>query len=145
MSQSNGRQTTDVAEVGLFGFPEFHNVSKVAGYAEKGPSLADAIERPIYAAWGNRKVDIGNPMFGPITAIFTPSYVRNMTLIAPIDTGAWEGECNTTDRQNFEQADDVKTCAMVRNESSCNVNTVSSHPICLCLRVVACSLLTDCL
>ena len=27
--------------------------------------------------------------FGPISAIFTPSFVRNMTLIAPIDTGAW--------------------------------------------------------
>lgn len=87
-SPTAGRQTTDVAEVGLFGFPEFHNLSE-AGYQNTAPTYADAIQRPIYTDWSNRKVDVGNPMFGPISAIFTPSFVRNMTLIAPIDTGAW--------------------------------------------------------
>ena len=77
-----------MAEVGLFGFPEFHNLSE-AGFADAAPTYVDAIQRPIYTDWSNRKVDVGNPMFGPISAIFTPSFVRNMTLIAPIDTGAW--------------------------------------------------------
>jgi hypothetical protein len=27
-------------------------------------------------------------MFGPVSAIFSPDFVRNMTIIAPIDTGA---------------------------------------------------------
>lgn len=59
-------------------------------------------------------------MFGEITAIFTPRYVRNMTLIAPIDTGAWEGECNRSMGQGFQRATDDKTCAAVTKESGCN-------------------------
>jgi hypothetical protein len=110
-----------VAEVGLFGFPEFHNLSE-AGYTDGAPTYDDAIQRPIYTDWSNRKVDVGNPMFGSVSAIFTPSFVRNMTLIAPIDTGAWEGECNTTERGQFQEPGDVKICAVVKNESSCNVN-----------------------
>lgn len=115
-----GRQTTDVAEVGLFGFPEFANASESAGYGKATYTLAEAAQRPIYTDFSNRKVDVGNPMFGEISAIFTPSFVRNMTLIAPIDTGAWEGECNQSNSQGFQRATDDKTCAAVTKESGCN-------------------------
>ena len=59
-----------------------------AVYAGGSYTLAEAGQRPVYAAWNSRKVDVGNPMFGSISAIFAPDFVRNMTLIAPIDTGA---------------------------------------------------------
>ena len=39
---------------------------------------------------------VGNPQFGPVSAVFAPAFVRNMTIIAPIDTGAWEAECNSS-------------------------------------------------
>lgn len=32
---------------------------------------------------------MGNPEFGQVSAVFSPNYVHNLTLIAPVDTGAW--------------------------------------------------------
>lgn len=58
-------------------------------------------------------------MFGPISAIFSPDFVRNMTIIAPIDTGAWEGECNSTyGMPGHNPATDPTTCARHKNASS---------------------------
>ncbi len=60
-------------------------------------------------------------MFGPISAIFSPNFVRNMTIIAPIDTGAWEGECNSTGGMpGHNPATDPTTCARHKTASSCD-------------------------
>lgn len=35
-----------------------------------------------------RKVDVGCPMFGNIVVVFATEWVQDMTVIAPMDTGA---------------------------------------------------------
>eukprot|EP01052_Picozoa_sp_SAG31_P013700 SAG31_NODE_831_length_11669_cov_3.410026_3_plen_365_part_00 len=119
------RPATDVAEVGLFGFPEFENVTELSGNLVSY-TLTEAIERPVYTAFNSRKVDVGNPMFGPISAVFAPDFMRNMTLIAPIDTGAWEGECNSSYGGAGLFQPNYNPCAKIETESQCNVWTGTS-------------------
>jgi hypothetical protein len=109
---------SDVAEVNVFGFPAF----KVRGDPNAVP-YAEAVQRPIYTAVNTRKVDVGNPTFGPVSAIFAPGFVRNMTLIAPIDTGAWEGECNKSldgGANAALHADDPGLCNGFRDAAACD-------------------------
>jgi hypothetical protein len=92
------------AEQGLFGFRKFGNCSASnasggGGYARPEclpASLAQAAERPIYTVLNQRKVDVGCPMFGDIAIVFATDWVRPMTVIAPMDTGWWTNNCNTT-------------------------------------------------
>ncbi len=106
-------QITDIVEVGLFGFPAF---------AEKNYTFAESINRPIYTAFNHRKVDVGNPEFGHTSAIFMPSYVRNMTLIAPVDTGAWDPQCNSTLQSKFNRGAGGVDACQADNASTCNDN-----------------------
>ena len=118
------RQTTDVVEVGLYGFPPFSNSSAASYEAPTGSlTFTEAVDRPIYTAYNHRKVDIGNPMFGHVCAVFAPNYVLNMTLIAPADTGAWDPSCNASSeqRQNHNNPGGKEECATMLNQSSCNV------------------------
>jgi hypothetical protein len=57
-------------------------------------SLAEAQQRPLYTALNSRAVDAGNPPFGPIAAVFSNGYARNMTFIGVADSGMWESVCN---------------------------------------------------
>jgi hypothetical protein len=82
-------------EVNAFGFPPFTG-GNATDPGSQPASFAEAQERPIYTALNARAVDAGNPNFGPISAAFAPSYVRNMTFVAPVDTGLWEMICNET-------------------------------------------------
>jgi hypothetical protein len=80
----------DNAEVELFGFRPF---------AEGGNSAArwdEVTQRPIYIAFNQMRLSLGNPIFGPISFVFSPAVVRNMTFVAPVDTGIWEMSCNHT-------------------------------------------------
>eukprot|EP01045_Picozoa_sp_COSAG04_P017681 COSAG04_NODE_1581_length_6253_cov_23.444899_3_plen_92_part_00 len=52
-----------------------------------------------------------------------------MTLIAPIDTGAWEGECNRTNNQQQSAPEDAKVCAVLKNQSACNADD-PAHAVC---------------
>ena len=65
----------------------------------------------------------------PCAAVFSPSFVKNMTLIAPIDTGAWEGECNRTNNQQQSAPEDAKVCAVLKNQSACNADD-PAHAVC---------------
>jgi hypothetical protein len=96
-------QVTDIVEVGLFGFPAFSNKNASSDGATPHYSFAESINRPIYTAFNHRKVDVGNPEFGHASAIFSPEYVRNMTLIAPVDTGAWDPQCNSSLQTRFNR------------------------------------------
>eukprot|EP01052_Picozoa_sp_SAG31_P032354 SAG31_NODE_3540_length_4144_cov_2.714957_4_plen_429_part_00 len=49
--------------------------------------------------------------------MFAPNYVRNMTLIAPVDTGAWDPACNTSLQSKFQREQGSCNAA---NESACN-------------------------
>jgi hypothetical protein len=53
-------------------------------------------QRPIYIAFNQMRLSLGNPIFGPISFVFSPAVVRNMTFVAPVDTGIWEMSCNHT-------------------------------------------------
>ena len=76
------------AEVTIFGCPAF---------AAKEPTWSEASDRLVYGAQNMRRIDTGSaPIFGEIGAIFKPSAVSGLIEIAAMDTGIWEGSCNTT-------------------------------------------------
>ena len=64
----------------MYGFPEFANASSTASYGHASYSYAEAIQRPIYTAMNNRKVDVGNPMFGPVSGERTAACRRSFSL-----------------------------------------------------------------
>ena len=78
------------AEQKLYGFPA------LTGDDNCPRSFVEAANRPIYVAFNQLKIDVGNPNFGDITAVFRRDYVRNMTVIAAVDTGLWEMTCNAS-------------------------------------------------
>jgi len=56
---------------------------------------SEASDRLIYVANNMRQVDTGNSLFfGNISAVFRTGKIRDNVLIAPVDTGIWEGSCN---------------------------------------------------
>jgi len=78
----------DQAETGLFGCP-----------AAKGSAATwdEASSQLIYVAHNIRQSDFGSaPNFGDVTAVFNRAYVKDMVLIAPMDTGLYERNCNRT-------------------------------------------------
>jgi hypothetical protein len=77
----------DAMETGPFHMKEFANGRSPA-------SLDEAAQRPVYTAFNDRLVDAGNPHFGDICMVFSPDYVRPMTIVAPMDTGLWVMLCN---------------------------------------------------
>lgn len=82
------------AEVGIFGCAPF-----AAGPDQ--PTWDEAADRLIYVALNLRQRDTGNSdHFGEVSAIFRRSSVDPLVLIAPVDTGIWEGSCNATDPAN---------------------------------------------
>lgn len=54
-----------------------------------------ASDRLIYVAHNLYQADTGsNPNFGDVTIIFSNEYVKEMVLIAPMDTGRWSMSCD---------------------------------------------------
>lgn len=88
----------DLAEVGLFGYPPFPGV--VEGSGDLPATFALASDRPTYTALNLWRNSVGNPKFGPVSAVFSPSYTHNMTFVLPVDSGLWEGSCNRSHRQH---------------------------------------------
>lgn len=77
------------AETGLFGCP--NPVGSSTTWEEASSQL-------IYVAHNMRRSDFGSaPNFGDVTAIFNNAYVKDMVLIAPMDTGLYERNCNRTE------------------------------------------------
>lgn len=76
------------AETGLFGCPL---------PADSSTTWEEASSQLIYVAHNMRRSDFGSsPNFGDVTAIFNRAYVKDMVLIAPMDTGLYERNCNQT-------------------------------------------------
>ena len=71
---------SDVCEKAVFGYPPFCNGSSTPC------SVQETEPRPVYVAFNLRKVDIGNPLFGALSAVFS-DYLRPVSFVAPIDTG----------------------------------------------------------
>lgn len=77
----------DLAETGMYGCPEFQN--------PESPTWTEAADRVIYVALNLRQLDTGSvPTFGDATAVFSNSYVKDMVLLSPVDTGWWQFNCN---------------------------------------------------
>jgi len=77
----------NLAEEAVFGLPPFVNNSQ--------PTWSEAADRLIYIAQNLHQLDTGSlPIFGEVTAIFRGSYVKDMVLIAAVDTGMYEMSCN---------------------------------------------------
>jgi hypothetical protein len=77
------------AEVEIFGLPPFAS--------HDSPTWEEAMDRLIYVAHNFRRRDTGSSFhFGDVSAIFRTSSVKDLVLIAPVDTGVWEGSCNTS-------------------------------------------------
>lgn len=77
------------AETGIFGLPSFANPER--------PSWTEASDRLIYVAHNMRRRDTGSSYhFGDVSAIFRTSSVSSLVVIAPVDTGIWEGSCNVS-------------------------------------------------
>jgi hypothetical protein len=79
-----------LVEEDLLGFKPF------TGNNSNPSSFSEAQERPMYTALNRLGVDGGNPIFGPVSVVFSPDYVRNITFLTAIDNGMWEAECNFT-------------------------------------------------
>lgn len=75
----------EAVETGLYGFPKF----KVRGAPQ---NFQEASNRVVYAAVNLQRLDTGSSgLFGGIGMVFRPSYIRNMTQLAPTDTGLYAG------------------------------------------------------
>jgi len=80
----------DAAEEGVFRLPPFR------GPHDLPLSYTSASSRLHYIALNLLRVDVGNPMFGNVTAIFSPRFRRDAAAAAPIDTGLFTMGCNET-------------------------------------------------
>jgi hypothetical protein len=80
----------DSAETGLFGSVEFSGKNFTPG------SFEEASNRLVYTAINTRKLASGNPNFGDITVVFKRTYVKDMALLFPLDSGIYEMGCNAT-------------------------------------------------
>jgi hypothetical protein len=79
-------------EEGVFRLPPFH------GPHDEPLSFAAASSRLLYVALNLLRVDVGNPGFGNVTAVFSPSFWTDAVVAAPVDTGLWTMACNETYR-----------------------------------------------
>jgi hypothetical protein len=81
----------DCAERGLYGFEDFTAQKNGQPYPA---TYTEAANRPVYTAWNILRTDMGNPDFGSVCAVFSTDFVRNLTVVASIDTGIYEMACN---------------------------------------------------
>jgi hypothetical protein len=58
----------------------------IACDATRGLNWLDARPSQVYSAFNNRMVDAGNPHFGDVCVVFSPDFVKPMTIVAPMDT-----------------------------------------------------------
>eukprot|EP00040_Diaphanoeca_grandis_P009079 m.47537 g.47537 ORF g.47537 m.47537 type:complete len:460 (-) comp20515_c0_seq1:62-1441(-) len=84
----------DYAEVNLMGFRPFTG-GHIIGNSTP-PSFDEAAERPFYTTSNLLHIDAGDPTFGDVSMVVSPSYGWQMALIQPCDTGNWEDSCNVS-------------------------------------------------
>jgi len=63
-------------------------------------TLAEAAERPVYSLVNLNMIDMGSPIYGDVSAIFSNKYIADSTLLSPIDSGMYEMDC--IDKEDFE-------------------------------------------
>ena len=69
----------------LFGFKPFDcDATTCAGGNYSDASWEEVMQRPIYIAFNQMRIALGNPIFGPISYVFSPKVVRPMSFVAPV-------------------------------------------------------------
>lgn len=86
------RSCEGVAEEGIFRLPRFR------GPHDEPLTYEAASSRLLYIALNMLRVDVGNPGFGNVTAVFSPRFWRDAVVASPIDTGLFTMFCNETYR-----------------------------------------------
>lgn len=79
--------TQDDAETKIYGLRPFSKRGKPANFSE-------ASERGPYCAVNTLRIDSGSPLYGDVSAVFSPTRMRDINLISAVDTGSFEGMCN---------------------------------------------------
>eukprot|EP00966_Prymnesium_polylepis_P145960 3371359-Prymnesium_polylepis.1 len=80
----------DASEEGIFGLVPF------GGEHDLPKTWAQASSRLHYVALNMLQVDGGNPQFGRVAAVFSPSFWSDAVAATPVDSGLYEGWCNAT-------------------------------------------------
>jgi hypothetical protein len=103
----------EAVETGLYGFEKF----RVRGAPQ---NFQEASNRMIYAAFNLQHLDTGSSgVFGGIGMVFRPSYIRNMTQLAPTDTGLYAG-CLLQAEPDLIEPFGFAICSQQKNASTCN-------------------------
>ena len=79
------------AEEGIFSLPRFSSAD------DEPTTFAGASSRLLYGALNMLELDTGNPLYGNITAVFSPAFWPSVA-VAPMDSGTWTLQCNKTYR-----------------------------------------------
>ena len=82
-----------VSEESIFRLPPYH------GPHDEPMSYAAASSRLYYIALNMLRVDVGNPDFGNVTAVFSPRFWADAVVAAPADSGLYTMFCNETYRK----------------------------------------------
>lgn len=89
--------TQDDLEHGIYGLKAFKHRGAPA-------SMDEAAERGPYCVVNTLKVDAGSPLYGSVSAVFSPARAKATILISSADTGSWSALCN----QSYQQQSNLK-------------------------------------
>ena len=113
----------DAVECGILGAPRFTGSLPPRPSPRPRPpprppywpaSLAEALDRPIYAVLDLHKVDVGVPDFGPVAVVMNRSSIAPLTALMPADMGLWAPACRFSNRFH-----DMEQCAAQRTAQDC--------------------------
>jgi len=82
----------DDLEHGIYGLKAFKHRGAPA-------SMDEAAERGPYCTVNTLKVDAGSPLYGSVSAVFSPAKAKATLLISAADTGSWHALCNQSHQQ----------------------------------------------
>lgn len=82
--------TQDDVETRLYGLKPYTKRGQPA-------SLDEASERGPYCLVNALRADAGSPLYGAVSAVFSPRLMRETALLSAVDTGSFEGMCNRSD------------------------------------------------
>jgi len=85
--QLNYWKLEDDAEVSLYDLKPF----AVPGVPK---TFDDAAERALYCLVNDALVDMGSPIYGQVSSVFSQESMRQSVLLSAVDTGGWEIMCN---------------------------------------------------
>jgi len=89
--------TQDDVETKIYGLRPFSKRGKPS-------NLSEASERGPYCAVNSLRVDAGSPLYGDVSAVFSPKRMREISLLSAVDTGSFEGMCNSSSASRARHA-----------------------------------------